>query len=175
MASWKLELDRTSDLIWSNYYLSRQNKCRGYSDFHMKVSILVFISLSKFTTWYWREQVGLFVLCGRRGQLPCQKVGRYLCLIKSCICPKSICVWGEGSTIDDTIKIYVREAILCKRPRAATESRGGRERGGVWIYVQYIFGVGLTQKEDKLTSWLVAGYDVGFHNGAKFFMKRAMI
>lgn len=38
---------------------------------------------------------------------------------------------GEGSTIDDTIKIYVREAILCKRPRAATESRGGRERGGV--------------------------------------------
>ena len=53
------------------------------------------------------------------------------CLIKSCICPKSICVWGEGSTIDDTIKIYVREAILCKRPRAATESGGeGKEEGG---------------------------------------------
>ena len=41
-------------------------------------------------------------------------------------------MWGEGSTIDDTIKIYVREAILCKRPRAATESggKGKRGRGG---------------------------------------------
>ena len=37
---------------------------------------------------------------------------------------------GEGSTIDDTIKIYVREAILCKRPRAATENGGKGKRGG---------------------------------------------
>ena len=44
--------------------------------------------------------------------------------------PKKYMCVGEGSTIDDTIKIYVREAILCKRPRAATESGGKGKRGG---------------------------------------------
>ena len=83
----------------------------------MKVSILVFISLSKFTTLNWREQVGLTLLCGRWARPTClPKSWKIPLSDKKLYMPKKY-MWGVSTIDDDTIKnicrLYVvREARL---------------------------------------------------------------